>query len=359
MPYPYYPNPDGLATQPVADLPQSWDERPRAGEQRALDLNRYQPDQGLQDAVNAALVVGRPLLLTGDAGTGKTRLADHLAWQLGLGEPLRFETKSTSNARDLFYIYDAVGHFRASQMQGDSAATALNFLTLNPLGLAILLSLPKPELEARGLWPLLERALQDHGIVYGGARRSVVLIDEIDKAPRDFPNDILNEIQSWFFRIPELANLIGPQRIETAPDKRPVVVITSNSEKHLPEPFLRRCVYYHIPFPERERMKKIVAGYVQGLQDNFLDDALALFEAMRQGRLRKKPSTAELLDWLHLLQVEFQRELADRDSPIHSKARPLLDYCQRVRKTLGALIKVREDREEELDSVIEAWADAG
>lgn len=255
MSYPFYPRPDGPAQQPV-DLPLPWNAHPDPTDHEQ-ELACYRPDPGLKDAVNAALLLGQPLLLTGEAGAGKTRLAEHLAWQLGLGEPLRFETKTTSQARDLFYLYDALRHFQAVQIRDPArsaqAADPLDYFTLNPLGLAILRSQPQTALAKRGLLPLLER----HGERHTAARRSLVLIDEIDKAPRDFPNDILNEIETLFFRIPELAERIDNVPVRADPALRPVVVITSNSEKHLPEPFLRRCVYYHIPFPDREQMHAI------------------------------------------------------------------------------------------------------
>ncbi|MDM8547852.1 MoxR family ATPase [Candidatus Venteria ishoeyi] len=302
----------------------------------------------------------RPLLLTGEAGTGKTRLAEHLAWQLGLKEALKFETKSASNSRDLFYLYDAVGHFRAVQMDIKEGAGGdpLEYFSLNPLGLAILLSQEKATLAARPkLCELLQRALEQRQLpAHDGPRLSVVLIDEIDKAPRDFPNDLLNEIDEMYFRIPELVREIGPLPVTANLAMRPVVVITSNSEKHLPEPFLRRCVYYNIAFPEKAQMGKILTAYAKdfNLPDNMLTDALNLFYALRRGRLRKKPSTAELIGWLHLLRMSFDKEINNPDHAFHRAERPLFDSINKTVQTLSALVKVREDRDDAKDA-IERW----
>src|SRR5262245_6651572 len=162
---------------------------------RQTDPAGYLPDPGLVDAVNVALLLGQPLLLTGEPGTGKTQLAYNLAWELEFPEPLSFETKSTSTSRELFYTYDAVGHFRAIQMR-DNNTDATNYITWNALGEAILRSCQGAE---------IRKWLSPDGVGLE-PQRSVVLIDEIDKAPRDFPNDILNEVEALFFRIPELNN---------------------------------------------------------------------------------------------------------------------------------------------------------
>jgi MoxR-like ATPase len=246
----------------------------------------YLADPGLVDAANVALLLGQPLLLTGEPGTSKTQFAASLAWELVLGRPLTFETKSTSTARELFYSYDALKRFQDAQ--SGVASSPLPYLTYRALGIAVL----------RTRTPEEVATFVPAGFAHGGKRRSVVLIDEIDKAPRDFPNDILNELEQLFFRVPEL----GDVRIDTDPALHPVVVFTSNSEKDLPDAFLRRCIYYHIPFPDRERLAAIVArrigGAVRG-SSRLLDDALDLFYELRApaSGLRKKPATAELLGW--------------------------------------------------------------
>ena len=200
----------------------------------ATDPAGYLPDQGLVDAVNVALILRQPLLVTGEPGTGKSQLAASVAYQLGLDPPLCFETKSTTIARDLFYSFDNIGRFRAAQTAGASANPRL-FLAFNALGLAIVLA-NSPEVAG----PVLPPDFKHHG-----RRRSVVLIDEIDKAPRDFPNDILNEIERLYFRIPEL----GDAQVSAEPDYRPVVIMTSNSEKTCRTHFRAAASSTASPFP--------------------------------------------------------------------------------------------------------------
>jgi MoxR-like ATPase len=292
---------------------------------RAVDPSRYIPDDGLAAAVNVALTLRQPLLVTGEPGTGKTQLAFNVAWQLGLDEPHVFATKSDSVARDLFYRFDTLARFRSAQ--AGHAVNDASFLEFNALGRAILLANPPgrynqvapPELSARG--PL----------------QSVVLIDEIDKAPRDFPNDLLNEIDRFYFQIPELHNI----HIEAAVRFRPVVIITSNLEKSLPDAFLRRCLFYHIPFPDAERLEEIVLARASGLlgaatEAPLVNDMLAFFTSLRRPNspLRRPPGTTELLNWI----IAMLAHGVNPGQPLHQQSEGGLAH-------LCALAKLGEDQE--------------
>jgi MoxR-like ATPase len=310
------------------------------------DARDYVPDPHLSHAVNVALALGMPLLLTGEPGTGKTQLASVVAQDLGIYPPRKFETKSTSQSKDLFYTYDALSAFKMKD-----AVNPRTFITYQALGQAILEAFSADDPRIAALLPPDQPGLYRHP---GNPRRSVVLIDEIDKAPRDFPNDLLNEIERLSFRVPELMNAASPGANdgEQGPpiQYRPIVIITSNSEKGLPDPFLRRCVYYDIPFPKPEAMRDIVAARIKALGKGspMLKDALDLFYSLRReqgARLNKQPSTAELLNWL---QVLLHRGVRPEDS---LRAQPDL-----VRETASALIKNAADREKAFASV-QAWSE--
>lgn len=333
MSYPYYTGTPG--DEPAAPVPIPAPALAARGNPRA-----YLADPRLVDAANAALVLGQPLLLTGEAGTGKTQLAYSLAAELGLGEPLKFETKSSSVARDLLYTFDTLSRFHAAHNEG--SPRALDYLTYSALGQAILLSADRSE-HVELLTPALLKAGTE-------PRRSLVLIDEIDKAPRDFPNDLLNEIEHLSFRIPELGNA----EVRAGPGLRPVVVITSNSEKHLPDAFLRRCVFYHLDFPKAARLKDIVrlrlaadgpADAGLRLNDAFLKDCVAFFERLREDELnlRKKPGTAELLGFVAALAAAG----ADTAASLRNQKGPM-------RQCLGVLAKDRDDQGTARDE-LERW----
>lgn len=249
----------------------------------------YLAGEGLRDAVNVALTLGQPLLVTGEPGTGKTQLAASLAYELGLPAPLVFQTKTTSTARDLFYRYDALGHFHDAQFSKEETAVE-KYITYEALGLAILLSMKPEEADA-----FLPEPLRGTGPV-----RSVVLIDEVDKAPRDLPNDVLNEIEQMSFTVRETGRTFSADQ-----SYRPIVILTSNSEKNLPDAFLRRCVFYHINFPHGERLKEIVRRRLRfgsSFTPEMLDHAIEHFERIRELTLKKRPATAELLAWLRILE---------------------------------------------------------
>lgn len=306
---------------------------PRSKRRNFLKPEDFRPDPGAIEAVNVALLLGQPLLLTGEPGTGKTQLGRYIAWELGLGEALIFETKSGSTASSLFYHYDALQRFQHVQ-SGIRTESALPYISYNALGQAILRTRDPQEVAA----------YVPEGQLHSAPERSLVIIDEVDKAPRDFPNDILNELDQLYFRVAELDN----RQIRASAEYRPIVVLTSNSEKDLPDAFLRRCIFYYIPFPDREQMRGIVEarlGSFTAGASAFLDDALDLFYALRnRAALRKKPATAELLEWITSL-VEMSG----------GSANPLRDDPKAATQTLSALVKTVEDRERAVKTVQE-WA---
>lgn len=265
----------------------------------------YRPDAPLIRAVNAAMIVGSPLLLTGEAGTGKTQVAYWLRAYLGLGPGDRLFTlnvQSTTTARDLLYTFDNVAYFHAANdRRTEGPIDKLAYLRKGPL------------------W----RALDPN------CPRGIVLIDEVDKAPRDFPNDLLHVLDQYAFDVPELGHH------ESIPRDRPppFVVITSNSERKLPEPFLRRCIFHHIELTEALVKRAVDArrGTFASLSPEAQEKAIDRFFELRAKPLRKKPATAELLVWLVLLGAHG----ADAETIARVPLRDL--------PALGALLKDRDD----------------
>lgn len=264
---------------------------------RANNPANYLLSPELVSAVKVAMHLGQPLFITGEPGTGKTQLAYKIAHHFQLAndegeyKPFVFNTKTTSTAQDLFYLYDAVRHFQEANIgktNGAGTLSVLDYIELQALGKAIALTNPAP---ARELGLLSAAATEP--------RHSVVLIDEIDKAPTDFPNDILYEIEHMAFEIREVG-----KGIRGGTTHRPIVIMTSNSEKNLPEAFLRRCVFYHIPFPGHDQLINIVRGHM-GESSQYADDRLIRhFSQVREAVKKKKPATAELIGWLRMLELE-------------------------------------------------------
>ena len=320
------------------------DAKPRAKpEDGAINIDhpsKYRPDDGLVHAIRAALLLRRPLLLTGEPGTGKTQAAHYLSWKMGYGvEALRFDAKSTSTARDLFYTFNTFGLFFAAQTRQGSSEP-VDYIRYNALGEAILRAnrlgrvvRKAPRVEVRNLLPGSFR----HP---GTPTQCMVLIDEIDKAPRDFPNDLLGEIEQMRFRITEMDNV----EVRAAAAFKPVTIITSNSERNLPAAFLRRCVYYHIRKPTKQSFQKIVEAQLGWAPDfpltnDALDFLVYLREKVRD--LQKKPATAELLEWLLLLEAHGAKR-----GQIFKDIQPL------VEATLSALIK---DEGRDASAILKTW----
>ncbi len=256
----------------------------------------YVATQDLTVAVNAAITLERPLLVKGEPGTGKTELARQVAGALGL--PIfEWHIKSTTKAQQGLYEYDAVSRLRDSQLGDARVHDAANYIK-------------------RGkLW----QAFEADGKV-------VLLIDEIDKADIEFPNDLLQELDRMEFHVYETGEMVVAKH-------RPIVIITSNNEKELPDAFLRRCFFHYIRFPDVATMKRIVAVHHPGIKDALLTTALTQFYEIREmNGLKKKPSTSEVLDWLKLLLAE---DLSPEDLKRDGK-----DALPRLH---GALLKNEQD----------------
>ena len=266
-------------------------------ETRFVGTDRYIATADLGMAVNAAITLGRPLLIKGEPGTGKTQLALEVAG--ALGRPIfEWHVKSTSKAQQGLYEYDAVSRLRDSQLGDPKVADIRNYIV-------------------RGkLWEAFDSDMQP-----------VLLIDEIDKADIEFPNDLLREIDRMEFYVYETRELVKARH-------RPIIIITSNNEKELPDAFLRRCFFHYIRFPDAETMEKIVAVHYPNLKKELLAEALGAFYKVRETPgLKKKPSTSELLDWIKLLLAEdIPPEALRSDDP--KKAIPPL---------YGALLKNEQD----------------
>jgi MoxR-like ATPase len=265
--------------------------------QRFTGTDRYVATDDLMMAVNAAITVARPLLIKGEPGTGKTQLAQEIA--RSLRRPLyEWHIKSTSKAQQGLYEYDAVSRLRDSQLGDGRVHDIANYIKRGPL------------------WEAFE-----------SEQPCVVLIDEVDKADIEFPNDLLRELDRMEFYVYETQQLVHARH-------RPTIIITSNNEKELPDAFLRRCFFHYIKFPDRETMERIVEVHYPGIKKHLLREALeAFFEVRDVPGLKKKPSTSELLDWLKLLMAEDISPEVLRSQDQHKIIPPLH----------GALLKNEQD----------------
>ena len=264
---------------------------------RFQGTKRYVATEDLQIAVQAAVTLERPLLIKGEPGTGKTLLAEEVSQALGK-RLISWHIKSTSKAQQGLYEYDAVSRLRDSQLGEEKVHDIRNYIK-------------------RGkLWD-----------AFVADERVVLLIDEIDKADIEFPNDLLTELDQMEFFVYETSETVKAQT-------RPIVIITSNNEKELPDAFLRRCFFHYISFPDKKTMEEIVAVHFPSIRQDLVKEALDVFFEVREvPGLKKKPSTSELIDWLKLLMADEIPEdvLKNRDK---SKAIPPL---------YGALLKTEQD----------------
>ncbi len=265
---------------------------------RFAGTKSYIATPDLMVAVNAAITLERPLLIKGEPGTGKTVLAHEIAGSLGL-PLLTWHIKSTTKANHGLYEYDAVSRLRDSQLGDAKVKDIGNYI--------------KPG----RMWQAFTAP----------DKRPVLLIDEIDKADIEFPNDLLLELDRMEFHVHETGQTIKAEQ-------RPIVIITSNNEKELPDAFLRRCFFHYIRFPDRETMERIVAVHHPDVQKNLVREALTVFFELREvPGLKKRPSTSELLDWIKLL-------MADDMSPEALRAK---DAKSAIPPLYGALLKNEQD----------------
>ena len=264
--------------------------------QQFTGTETYLASPELRDAVNVAVALERPLLIKGEPGTGKTMLAEAIAQGLGL-ELLTWNVKSTSKGRDGLYVYDTVQRLNDARFGDQDVSDISRYIKLGPLGSA-----------------------------FRSGERVVLLIDEIDKADMEFPNDLLHELDRMSFHIDETGETVTAVY-------RPIVVVTSNNEKELPDAFLRRCVFHYIAFPDQELMSEIVQVHHPDIEEEMLRQVLIAFYWLReQTEIRKRPSTSELIDWIAAL-----RRAGVRKEAIEEKL-PFLGVLLKHEQDLGAIL---------------------
>jgi MoxR-like ATPase len=255
--------------------------------------SNYIASRALMEIVNVAMILGKPLVIKGEPGTGKTLLAHSIAEAIQK-KLLIWNIKSTTKAKDGLYVYDTVQRLNDARFKDRDISDIRQYIKMGKLGQA-----------------------------FSATEQVILLIDEIDKADIEFPNDLLNELDEMSFHINELDE-------EVKAKHRPIVIITSNSEKELPDAFLRRCVFYYIEFPDEEMMESIVKVHYPDIEDKLMREAIKKFYWLRQvDGLRKKPSTSELLDWIKAI------SMGGLDLSKYTTELPFL----------GALVKSEQDTE--------------
>lgn len=283
----------------------------------------YKPSDALINAVNVSIQLGKPLFLTGNPGTGKTQLAHHIAYFFHSDKNeeerlLVFNTRSTSAAKDLFYHYDSLKHFQYIQNQDKEELTNSiieeKFIRYNALGEAI----KKNE-------------------------RRIVLIDEIDKAPRDLPNDILNILDEMAFEVPEI-DRIKKNRFSSKVENRPIVIITSNSERNMPDAFLRRCVYFHLDDPNDEELQEILISKLDIDRILINERILPHYRSIQEILTKKQPGTAELVYWAYLISKRPEIKISELPKSLEE----VKDWSSKIgieqlKSSYSLLVKHQED----------------
>jgi MoxR-like ATPase len=281
-----------------------------------MTKSNYIPSTDLINATKVAFFLNRPLLLTGEPGTGKTTYANYLQ-ESENRKLFIFNTKSVSQARDLFYHYDAVAHF------ANKERSALEFITLEALGKAIVNAIGKAKVKDLILnqpnnnnqisqirqSPDKEENI-DNFLIDCDDKSAIVLIDEIDKAPRDFPNDILNEIEKLEFKIKELG--LNFNLLDEIDRNKIMILLTSNFEKNLPDAFLRRCLFFHIDFPDKLSLNAIIKAHISTIDEKLLEIRLnEIVDIRNKDGISKKPATSEIIDCIKWLcnKNELNQEL--------------------------------------------------
>lgn len=321
--------------------------------------NGYEWPDGFREAVEVAILLDKPLLVTGASGVGKTSSASAIKEELKC--PLfKFVAKTNSIGRDLLYVYDSLWHFhdanKQKQIRLDIEKTEENKRPSNTNEIEKVVDEYSKYIRLQALGEAIKLADGNHNPT---PSRSVVLIDEIDKAPRDFPNDLLREIEDFEFEVYETG-----EKYRAHKKFRPIIVVTSNGERQLPEAFLRRCVYFHISFPSKERLVAIVKNrlgevFGNGAENSLLELVITEFDKIRKICKKKQPSTSELLSWIQILDhkkfnpaVQKRQKSSDEKSSMEIDVHKLSDAEKDILE-LSFSVLAKDDQD--LDALKKAY----